>query len=78
MDQANPLAGLTHKRRLSLWDLAVLQDTSPAPAVVPTFLPQSATSSQTRTTPGAHRPLRDRGSYRLLALYAHVNEYGFI
>ena len=61
MDQANPAAGLTHKRRLFCFGTWWSCGTSPVPAVVPTFLRQSATFT-TRTTPVCNqsRLLRDQ------------------
>ena len=54
MDQANPLTGLTHKRRLSALGPAVLRATSPAPAAAPTC-PRPSAMSITRTTAACAR-----------------------
>ena len=81
MDQANPLAGLTHKRRLSALGpggLAGHKSGSSRRTNVPTAVRAVHNSHYSRMCPIETPEGPNIGLIGSLALYAHVNEYGFI
>ncbi len=81
MDQANPLAGLTHKRRLSALGpggLAGHKSGSSRRTNVPTAVRDVHNSHYSRMCPIETPEGPNIGLMGSLALYAHVNEYGFI
>ena len=81
MDQANPLAGLTHKRRLSALGpggLAGHKSGSSRRTNVPTAVRDVHNSHYSRMCPIETPEGPNIGLIGSLALYAHVNEYGFI
>ena len=81
MDQANPLAGLTHKRRLSALGpggLAGHKSGSSRRTNVPTAVRDVHNSHYSRMCPLETPEGPNIGLIGSLALYAHVNEYGFI
>lgn len=81
MDQANPLAGLTHKRRLSALGpggLAGHKSGSSRRTNVPTAVRDVHNSHYARMCPIETPEGPNIGLIGSLALYAHVNEYGFI
>ena len=81
MDQANPLAGLTHKRRLSALGpggLAGHKSGSSRRTNVPTAVRDVHNSHYSRMCPIETPEGPNIGLIGSLALYARVNEYGFI
>ncbi|WP_314018785.1 DNA-directed RNA polymerase subunit beta [Lancefieldella parvula] len=81
MEQANPLAGLTHKRRLSALGpggLAGHKSGSSRRTNVPTAVRDVHNSHYSRMCPIETPEGPNIGLLGSLALYAHVNEYGFI
>ena len=81
MDQANPLTGLTHKRRLSALGpggLAGHKSGSSRRTNVPTAVRDVHNSHYSRMCPIETPEGPNFGQIGSLALYARVNEYGFI
>ena len=81
MDQANPLTGLTHKRRLSALGpggLAGHKSGSSRRTNVPTAVRDLHNSHYSRMCPIETPEGPNIGLIGSLALYARVNEYGFI
>ena len=81
MDQSNPLAGLTHKRRLSALGpggLAGHKSGSSRRTNVPTAVRDVHNSHYARMCPIETPEGPNIGLIGSLALYAHVNDYGFI
>ena len=81
MDQNNPLSGLTHKRRLSALGpggLAGHKSGSSRRTNVPTAVRDVHNSHYSRVCPIETPEGPNIGLIGSLALYAHVNEYGFI
>ena len=81
MDQANPLTGLTHKRRLSALGpggLASHKSGSSRRTNVPTAVRDVHNSHYSRMCPIETPEGPNIGLIGSLALYARVNEYGFI
>ena len=81
MDQANPLTGLTHKRRLSALGpggLAGHKSGSSRRTNVPTAVLDVHNSHYSRMCPIETPEGPNIGLIGSLALYARVNEYGFI
>ncbi len=81
MDQANPLAGLTHKRRLSALGpggLAGHKSGSSRRSNVPTAVRDVHNSHYARMCPIETPEGPNIGLIGSLALYARVNDYGFI
>ena len=81
MDQANPLTGLTHKRRLSALGpggLAGHKSGSSRRTNVPTAVRDVHNSHYSRMCPIETPESPNIGLIGSLALYARVNEYGFI
>ncbi len=81
MDQANPLTGLTHKRRLSALGpggLAGHKSGSSRRTNVPTAVRDVHNSHYARMCPIETPEGPNIGLIGSLALYARVNEYGFI
>ena len=81
MDQANPLTGLTHKRRLSALGpggLAGHKSGSSRRTNVPTAVRDVHNSHYSRMCPIETHEGPNIGLIGSLALYARVNEYGFI
>ncbi len=81
MDQANPLSGLTHKRRLSALGpggLAGHKSGSSRRTNVPTAVRDVHNSHYARMCPIETPEGPNIGLIGSLALYAHVNDYGFI
>ncbi len=81
MDQANPLAGLTHKRTLSALGpggLAGHKSGSSRRTNVPTAVRDVHNSHYSRMCPIETPEGPNIGLIGRLALYARVNEYGFI
>ena len=81
MDQANPLTGLTHKRRLSALGpggLAGHKSGSSRRTNVPTAVRDVHNSHYCRMCPIETPEGPNIGLIGSLALYARVNEYGFI
>ena len=81
MDQANPLTGLTHKRRLSALGpggLAGHKSGSSRRTNVPTAVRDVHNSHYSRMCPIETPGGPNIGLIGSLALYARVNEYGFI
>ncbi len=81
MDQANPLTGLTHKRRLSALGpggLAGHKSGSSRRTNVPTAVRDVHNSHYSRMCPIETPEGSNIGLIGSLALYARVNEYGFI
>ena len=81
MDQANPLTGLTHKRRLSALGpggLAGHKSGSSRRTNVPTAVRDVHNSHYSRMCPIETPEGPSIGLIGSLALYARVNEYGFI
>ncbi len=81
MDQANPLSGLTHKRRLSALGpggLAGHKSGSSRRTNVPTAVRDVHNSHYARMCPLETPEGPNIGLIGTLALYAHVNDYGFI
>ena len=81
MDQANPLTGLTHKRRLSALGpggLAGHKSGSSRRTNVPTAVRDVHNSHYSRMCPIETPEGPHIGLIGSLALYARVNEYGFI
>ena len=81
MDQANPLSGLTNKRRLSALGpggLAGHKSGSSRRTNVPTAVRDVHNSHYSRMCPIETPEGPNIGLIGSLALYAHVNEYGFI
>ena len=81
MDQANPLTGLTHKRRLSALGpggLAGHKSGSSRRTNVPTAVRDVHNSHYSRMCPIGTPEGPNIGLIGSLALYARVNEYGFI
>ena len=81
MDQANPLTGLTHKRRLSALGpggLAGHKSGSSRRTNVPTAVRDVHNSHYSRLCPIETPEGPNIGLIGSLALYARVNEYGFI
>ena len=81
MDQNNPLSGLTHKRRLSALGpggLAGHKSGSSRRTNVPTAVRDVHNSHYSRMCPIETPEGPNIGLIGSLALYAHVNEYGFI
>ncbi len=81
MDQANPLSGLTNKRRLSALGpggLAGHKSASSRRTNVPTAVRDVHNSHYSRMCPIETPEGPNIGLIGSLALYAHVNEYGFI
>lgn len=81
MDQANPLSGLTHKRRLSALGpggLAGHKSGSSRRTNVPTAVRDVHNSHYSRMCPIETPEGPNIGLIGSLALYAHVNNYGFI
>ena len=81
MDQANPLTGLTHKRRLSALGpggLAGHKSGSSRRTNVPTAVRDVHNSHYSRVCPIETPEGPNIGLIGSLALYARVNEYGFI
>ncbi|MCH4053192.1 MAG: DNA-directed RNA polymerase subunit beta [Atopobiaceae bacterium] len=81
MDQSNPLAGLTHKRRLSALGpggLAGHKSGSSRRTNVPTAVRDVHNSHYSRMCPIETPEGPNIGLIGSLALYAHVNNYGFI
>jgi DNA-directed RNA polymerase subunit beta len=81
MDQSNPLAGLTHKRRLSALGpggLAGHKSGSSRRTNVPVAVRDVHNSHYSRMCPIETPEGPNIGLIGSLALYAHVNPYGFI
>jgi DNA-directed RNA polymerase subunit beta len=81
MDQNNPLSGLTHKRRLSALGpggLAGHKSGSSRRTNVPTAVRDVHNSHYSRMCPIETPEGPNIGLIGSLALYAHVNSYGFI
>ena len=81
MDQANPLSGLTHKRRLSALGpggLAGHKSGSSRRTNVPTAVRDVHNSHYARMCPLETPEGPNIGLIGTLALFANVNEYGFI
>ena len=81
MDQANPLSGLTHKRRLSALGpggLAGHKSGSSRRTNVPTAVRDVHNSHYSRMCPIETPEGPNIGLIGSLALYSRVNEYGFI
>ena len=81
MDQNNPLSGLTHKRRLSALGpggLAGHKSGSSRRTNVPTAVRDVHNSHYSRMCPIETPEGPNIGLIGSLALYAHVNDYGFI
>ncbi len=81
MDQANPLSGLTHKRRLSALGpggLAGHKSGSSRRTNVPTAVRDVHNSHYSRMCPIETPEGPNIGLIGSLALYARVNDYGFI
>ena len=81
MDQSNPLAGLTHKRRLSALGpggLAGHKSGSSRRTNVPTAVRDVHNSHYARMCPIETPEGPNIGLIGSLALYAHVNSFGFI
>ena len=81
MDQSNPLAGLTHKRRLSALGpggLAGHKSGSSRRTNVPTAVRDVHNSHYSRMCPIETPEGPNIGLIGSLALFAHVNNYGFI
>ena len=81
MDQSNPLAGLTHKRRLSALGpggLAGHKSGSSRRTNVPTAVRDVHNSHYARMCPIETPEGPNIGLIGSLALFSHVNEYGFI
>ena len=81
MDQSNPLAGLTHKRRLSALGpggLAGHKSGSSRRTNVPTAVRDVHNSHYARMCPIETPEGPNIGLIGSLALYSHVNDYGFI
>ena len=81
MDQNNPLSGLTHKRRLSALGpggLAGHKSGSSRRTNVPTAVRDVHNSHYSRMCPIETPEGPNIGLIGSLALYSHVNEYGFI
>ena len=81
MDQSNPLAGLTHKRRLSALGpggLAGHKSGSSRRTNVPTAVRDVHNSHYARMCPIETPEGPNIGLIGSLALYAHVNDFGFI
>ena len=81
MDQSNPLAGLTHKRRLSALGpggLAGHKSGSSRRTNVPTAVRDVHNSHYARMCPIETPEGPNIGLIGSLALFAHVNSYGFI
>lgn len=81
MDQANPLSGLTHKRRLSALGpggLAGHKSGSSRRTNVPAVVRDVHNSHYARMCPLETPEGPNIGLIGTLALYANVNEYGFI
>ena len=81
MDQNNPLSGLTHKRRLSALGpggLAGHKSGSSRRTNVPPAVRDVPNSHYSRMCPIETPEGPNIGLIGSLALYAHVNEYGFI
>ena len=81
MDQANPMTGLTHKRRLSALGpggLAGHKSGSSRRTNVPTAVRDVHNSHYSRMCPIETPEGPNIGLIGSLALYARVNEYGFI
>ena len=81
MDQNNPLSGLTHKRRLSALGpggLAGHKSGSSRRTNVPTAVRDVHNSHYARMCPIETPEGPNIGLIGSLALYSHVNEYGFI
>ena len=81
MDQANPLTGLTHKRRLSALGpggLAGHKSGSSRRTNVPTAVRDVHNSHHSRMCPIETPEGPNIGLIGSLALYARVNDYGFI
>jgi DNA-directed RNA polymerase subunit beta len=81
MDQANPLSGLTHKRRLSALGpggLAGHKSGSSRRTNVPTAVRDVHNSHYSRMCPLETPEGPNIGLIGTLALFAHVNDYGFI
>ncbi len=81
MDQANPLTGLTHKRRLSALGpggLAGHKSGSSRRTNVPTAVRDVHNSHYSRMCPIETPEGPNIGLIGALSLYARVNEYGFI
>jgi len=81
MDQSNPLAGLTHKRRLSALGpggLAGHKSGSSRRTNVPTAVRDVHNSHYSRMCPIETPEGPNIGLIGSLALFSHVNEYGFI
>ena len=81
MDQSNPLAGLTHKRTLSALGpggLAGHKSGSSRRTNVPTAVRDVHNSHYSRMCPIETPEGPNIGLIGRLALFAHVNEYGFI
>ena len=81
MDQSNPLAGLTNKRRLSALGpggLAGHKSGSSRRTNVPTAVRDVHNSHYARMCPIETPEGPNIGLIGSLALYAHVNDYGFI
>ena len=81
MDQANPLTGLTHKRRLSALGpggLAGHNSGSSRRTNVPTAVRDVHSAPYSRLCPIETPAGPNLGLIGSLALYARVNEYGFI
>ena len=81
MDQSNPLAGLTHKRRLSALGpggLAGHKSGSSRRTNVPTAVRDVHNSHYSRMCPIETPEGPNIGLIGSLALYARVNDYGFI
>ena len=81
MDQANPLTGLTHKRRLSALGpggLAGHKSGSSRRTNVPTAVRDVHNSHYSRMCPIETPEGPNIGLIGSLALYARINEYGFI
>ena len=81
MDQANPLSGLTHKRRLSALGpggLAGHKSGSSRRTTVPTAVRDVHNSHYSRMCPIETPEGPNIGLIGSLALYSRVNEYGFI
>ena len=81
MDQSNPLAGLTNKRRLSALGpggLAGHKSGSSRRTNVPTAVRDVHNSHYARMCPIETPEGPNIGLMGSLALYAHVNDYGFI
>ncbi|MEY8437110.1 DNA-directed RNA polymerase subunit beta [Atopobiaceae bacterium 24-176] len=81
MDQANPLSGLTHKRRLSALGpggLAGHKSGSSRRTNVPTAVRDVHNSHYARMCPIETPEGPNIGLIGTLALFAHVNDFGFI